>query len=71
LFLGAMSAWSYFYVVPTFAAVGWGCFGLCLGAFLRDIGYYQVSRRTWPVSDRVIDWKRVQELVDSHDKSVA
>jgi len=71
LFLGVMSAWCYFFVVPTSAALGWLLFGLCAGAFLRDIGYYQVSRRTWSVTDRVVDWKQVQELVDTHDKPVA
>jgi hypothetical protein len=71
LLLGVMGAWSFYFVVPESAAVGYGFFGLCLGAFLRDIGYYQVSRRTWPVTERVIDWKQVQELVDSHDKPVA
>jgi hypothetical protein len=71
LFLGVMCAWSFYFVVPVSAPVGWGFFGLLVGAFLRDIGYYQVSRRTWPVTERVIDWKQVQELVDSHDKPVA
>ena len=70
LLLGAMCALSYYFIVPFSAAVGWGYFGLCLGAFLRDIGYYQVGRRAWPVTDRVVDWKQVQELVDSHDKPV-
>ena len=71
LFLAVMCAWSYYFVIPVSAPVGWGFFGLLVGAFLRDIGYYQVSRRTWPVTERVIDWKQVQELVDSHDKPVA
>jgi hypothetical protein len=66
-----MGAWSCFYVVPISVGVGWWFLGLCLGALLRDIGYYQVSRRIWPATDRVIDWKQVQELIDSHDKPVA
>ena len=68
LLLGVLGAWSFFCVVPVSAAGGYGFLGLCIGAFLRDIGYYQVSRRAWPVTDRVIDWKQVQELVDSHNK---
>ena len=60
--------WSYYFVAPTCEAVGWGFFGLCLGAFLRDVGYYQVSRRTWPLTRELIDWKRVQELIDAETK---
>jgi hypothetical protein len=71
LLLGAMAAWAYIYVVPTSAGLGWAVLGLCMGAALRDIGYYQVSRRTWSVTDRVVDWKRVQEFVDSYEKPVA
>ena len=70
LFLGVLGVGSYFFIVPIFAPVGWAYLGLCVGSFLRDVGYYQVSRRTWPVSDRIIDWKQVQEFVDSHDKPV-
>ena len=66
LVLGVMSALSFFLVVPISATVGWVFLGLCVGAFLRDIGYYRATRRTWTVTDRVIDWKHVEELVDSH-----
>jgi hypothetical protein len=38
--LVAMSALAYTFVVPASAAVGWGLVGLCLGALLRDLGYY-------------------------------
>lgn len=58
----------FFLRCPGVSSWGYGFLGLCIGAFLRDIGYYQVSRRAWPVTDRVIDWKQVQELVDSHNK---
>ena len=68
LLLGAMGAWSCCFVAPLSPAAGWGLFGLCLGAFLRDVGYYQVSRRTWPITDLVFDWKRVQELVSAYGK---
>ena len=71
LILVGMIAFSYYFIVPAVPAVGWIYFGVCLGAFIRDIGYYQVSRRTWPLTDRVIDWKQVQELVDTHDKPMA
>jgi hypothetical protein len=69
LVLAVMAAWSYYFVVPVYSGVGWTFFGLCLGGFLRDIGYYQVSRRTWPVTDKLIDWERAQELVSAREKS--
>lgn len=68
LLLGIMGAWSYFFVVSITPTAGWIFLGICLGAFLRDIGYYQQHRRVWPITDRVIDWRQVQELVDSHKK---
>ena len=30
--------------------------------FLRDIGYYRRSVALWPVLQRVLDWKKVEEL---------
>jgi len=69
LVLGVMGALCLVCLVPISMTVGWMLLGLCVGAFLRDIGYYQVTRRTWSVTDRVIDWKQVEDLVDSHDKA--
>lgn len=66
--LGLVGALSYWITVSITPAISWGMVGLCLGAFLRDIGYYQVSRRTWPVTERLIDWKLTQELVDAYEK---
>lgn len=62
-----MGVYSYFCIVPGFPAVGWAFIGLCLGACLRDIGYFQVTRRSWPVTQQVIDWKRVSEMIESSD----
>ena len=70
LLLAVMAAWSGYFVVPFSPGVGWGFFGLCLGTFLRDIGYYQISRRAWPVTDQLIDWGRAQEFVNAREKSV-
>lgn len=41
--------------------------GLMAGAFFRDIGYFRVTIRVWPILDRVVDWKRVHELVGAPD----
>ncbi len=71
LLLAVMGASAYLFLVPSMAAAGSVCVGLCVGAFLRDIGYYQVSLRNWPVSQQIIDWKRVSDLIESHGKNVA
>jgi hypothetical protein len=69
LFFAVLSALCFFFLVPCSPESGWLSIGLLLGAFFRDIGYYQVSRRTWPVTDQLIDWKRVSELIEAHGKS--
>jgi hypothetical protein len=71
LLLAVLGTLFYVFLVPAFAAAGWIYVGLCIGAFLRDIGYYQVSFRIWPVSQQIIDWKRVSELIESHEKDAA
>jgi hypothetical protein len=58
----------YLFIVPTFAIAGWLSIGMCLGALLRDAGNYQAAVRIWPVSQKIIDWKRVSELVEAHEK---
>ena len=68
LLLAAGGAFGYFFVVPACPAVGWLYLGLCVGAVLRDVGYYQVAFRIWPVTRQILDWKRVSELIESHEK---
>jgi hypothetical protein len=70
LFLAAGGAFNYFFVMPAWPAVGWLYLGLCMGAFLRDIGYYQVAFRIWPAIQQIFDWKRVAELIESHEKDL-
>jgi hypothetical protein len=48
--------------------VGWTCFAFYLGTLLRDITYFRLGRRNWPVMLDVVNWDRVQQLVDTHDK---
>jgi len=50
-------------------AVGWLVVGMCAGAFLRDIGRFQVLFRTWPVLQEIISWERVRELIQTHDNA--
>ncbi len=37
--------------------------GLAAGSCLRDLGYVRSARAVWPVSLRVIDWTKVDELL--------
>lgn len=71
LLLAVMGVLVCLFLVPAVPAAGWLYLGVCIGAFLRDIGYYQVSFRIWPLSQQIIDWKRVSELIASHEKDVA
>ena len=38
--------------------------GSGLGVFWRDIAFFRASRRIWPLSERVMDWNKVQQLAD-------
>jgi hypothetical protein len=67
--LMVLLAISIFLIWAGAPAFGWGYLGLFLGTVLRDITYFRLGRRTWPLSLDVIDWKRVQQLVDTHDQS--
>jgi hypothetical protein len=69
LFLAAfMMACSVFIMFAGSAAIGCALFGFFFGTFTRDFTYFRVSRRVWPLTVDVIDWKRVQQLVDAHDQ---
>ena len=37
--------------------------GLAAGSCLRDLGYVRSARAVWPISFRVIDWTKVDELL--------
>jgi len=51
-------------------AFGWGYLGFFVGTVLRDITYFRLGRRNWPLMLDVVNWDRVQQLVDAHDKPV-
>jgi len=65
-----MLAISLFLIFAGAPAFGWGYLGFCLGTLLRDITYFRLGRRNWPVMLDVINWDRVQQLVNAHDKPV-
>lgn len=41
--------------------------GVLIGALLRDIGWFRVIGRSWPFSEKVTDWEKVQRLADGKD----
>lgn len=65
---GALAAFVYF---------DYGTFGAAFVAVaftftvLTDIGSYRDSVRIWPVMQKVIDWKKVEELSSSNDNPKA
>jgi hypothetical protein len=38
------------------------CVGVYTGAFLRDFGWLRRLKMNWPFTERVIDWKKVEEM---------
>jgi hypothetical protein len=42
----------------------WLVLGMVAGSLLRDIGWVISIRRTWPFSERVTDWDKVQRFAD-------
>lgn len=36
--------------------------GMIVGALIRDLGWVRSTRRTWPFTQRVIDWDKVRVL---------
>ena len=70
LLMATVALFSYFFLVPALPALGWLFVGIYAGTLLRDFGYYQVASRMWPVTKEILDWKRVSELIESHEKDV-
>jgi hypothetical protein len=38
--------------------------GLVAGALLRDIALFRRFKNTWPVTERVLDWERIDYLLE-------
>lgn len=43
--------------------------GLVVGALLRDIGYAHRSTKFWPVLMSIIEWRKVEELLDNEGEN--
>lgn len=56
------------YMWAGWPAVGWLFVGASIGAFLRDWNRILSLFRTWPVIHQIIDWQRLAELIQSHEK---
>ena len=65
-----MAAVVYYLIAPSSPSTACLLVGLCIGAFLRDIGHFQGAYRMWPVTQQITDWNRVTELIESHEKDV-
>jgi hypothetical protein len=68
LLLAGLSALSCFIWSASPPNLGFLFAGLFAGALLRDISYCRLRLRIWPVTQEVYDWKRVAELIESHEK---
>jgi hypothetical protein len=60
--LALMAAATTWFIWAGWPAVAWLCIGICLGAFLRDIGRIRLLFRSWPLLHAILNWERVQEL---------
>jgi len=59
------------FVAAALPLLGGILFGFYLGTVLRDISYFRIARGRWPAVLDVVNWDRVQQLVDANDKSTA
>lgn len=57
--LAWLQMWLLFYLV----------FGMCVGAFLKDFGWVRATRKVFPFTLKVTDWKKVESL--AHDSELA
>ena len=51
--------------------VGWIVIGASIGAFFRDVNRILGLFHTWPAIREIIDWDRLRELSQSHEKRAA
>ena len=51
-------------VAQGWSHVSWLLVGLWFGVFCRDVGSIRGFFRSWPVWQRIIDWDRVDQLLD-------
>ena len=46
-------------------------FGVCIASVGREIAWYKTMRMTWPFTEKVIDWAKVQESSKSQSEQAA
>lgn len=46
----------------------WIAIGLFVGVLLRDIGLFLRSIRLWPLTSAILNWQRIDELLNEPDK---
>ncbi len=51
-------------------AVGLFFAGIGVGAILRDIGRFRAFARIWPVLAQILDWKKIDDLLDDREKTM-
>lgn len=50
----ALQVWPAFYIM----------LGHTIGVFTRDIGWIRAVRKSWPFTEKVTDWEKIQRLAD-------
>ncbi len=50
--LAWLQMWLLFYLVA----------GMCLGASLKDFGWVRATRKVFPFTEKVTDWRKVEDL---------
>lgn len=70
LVLGVLLGISIFLILAGVPVIGWAYLGFFFGTLLRDLTYYRLGRRNWPLLLEIVNWDRAQQLVDAHDKPV-
>ena len=65
----AFSVAAYFYYKSGHAEYNLIFIGVFLGVFMRDITWFRMTARFWPVSTVVTDWNKVDELIKENERS--
>jgi hypothetical protein len=65
----AVGIWFILMLPPSAAIAGYFVIGMCVGAYLRDIGRSIASVRLWPAIEHIVSWQRVDETVRENEKT--
>jgi hypothetical protein len=57
--------WTWYVGLTEFSIAALGGF---IGVLVRDLGWFRASARMWPVNVEVIDWVKVEKLLDEQEK---